>query len=177
MSKEKKCYYHPETTTRISCCECDKPLCTKCIIPTPIGYKCPDCLKEEQKEETETQNSTWFHTIFQSALAGILLGFLWNFIKPYGMFLNWGCAYLIGFAISKSITKYEGFQDKKRFKTAVIVISILSMVYNPISVGLAATELGLFSTIIAFTIYSLSNIINIIALVIGVWAAIRHLKF
>lgn len=178
MTNEKKCYYHKDKTTLISCASCGKPICPICARPAAIGYQCPDCAGEEpEKEKNPIKINDWIHTLIQSALAGILLGFLWNFTKQYGMFLNWGSAYLVGFAIAKSITKYEGFQDKKRFITAVTIIALISMVYNPISIGLTASQFGFLPTLTVFTILAFSNIINIIAITIGVWAAIRHLKF
>lgn len=176
-SNEKKCHYHPEKTTYISCSACGKPICPLCAKPAHIGYQCPDCAEPEEKEGKKESNLSWAHTIIQATLAGVLLGFLWNFIKPFGMFLNWGCAYLVGFAISKSITKYSGFQDKRRFIIAVVLIAILSLVYNPIAIGLNAVHFGLLPTLTVFTFFAFGHIINIIALIIGIWAAIRHLKF
>lgn len=176
MTNEKKCYYHPDKTTYISCSSCGKPICPLCAKPAHIGYQCPDCAEPEKTEKKATQDNL-IHTLIQALLAGILLGFLWNFTKQFGMFLNWGSAYLVGFAITKSITKYAGFQDKKRFITAVVLITLISMVYNPISIGLTAYQFGFLPTLTVFTILAFSNIINIVAITIGIWAAIRHLKF
>lgn len=176
MTNEKKCHYHPEKTTYMSCSACGKPICPVCAKSAPIGYQCPDCAEPEKKQE-KIKKRDWVHTLIQATLAGILVGFLWNFMKQFGMFLNWGSAYLVGFAIAKSITKYAGFQEKRRFIVAVILISLLSLAYNPISFGLTAVDYGFYPTFLVFTFYAFGNIVNIIAITIGVWASIRHLKF
>lgn len=176
MSKDTFCYIHKETPTRISCSACGKFICTKCLIPAAIGYHCPDC-EAPEKKETKISALSWFHTLFQTILAGIVLGFLYNFIKPFGMFMSWGCAYLVGFAIAKTITKNSGFQDRRRFIAIASLITILSIVYNPISLIFTGLEIGFLHAFMLFTIYCISNIINIIAVVIATWAAIRHLKF
>lgn len=176
MSTEKFCYIHKDTPTRISCSACGKPICTKCLIPATIGYHCPDCEAIEQKLNKISALS-WFHTIFQAILAGTVLGFLYNFIKPFGMFLSWGSAYLVGFAIAKTITKNAGFQDKKRFIAITSFIAILSIVYNPIALVFTGLQTGFLHAFVLFTMYSISNIINLISVVIATWAAVRHLKF
>jgi len=176
MSKEKFCYIHKDTPTRISCSACGKPICTKCLIPAAIGYHCPDC-ETPVKKETKISAMSWFHTLFQAILAGIVLGFLYNFVKPFGMFMSWGCAYLVGFAIAKTITKNAGFQKQKRFIAIAAIITILSVVYNPISLIFTSLQIGILHAFMLFTMYCISNIINIIAVIIATWAAIRHLKF
>jgi prepilin signal peptidase PulO-like enzyme (type II secretory pathway) len=157
MSNEKFCYIHTDTPTRISCSACGKPICTKCVIPAAIGYHCPDCETPIEKT-TEISALSWFHTIFQAILAGIVLGFLYNFVKPFGMFISWGSAYLVGFAIAKTITKNSGFQEQKRFIAIASVITILSVVYNPISLIFTSLQIGLVNAFVLFTMYYISNI-------------------
>lgn len=176
MSKEEYCYIHKDTPTRISCSACGKPICTKCLRPAVIGYHCPECDGNPQKSD-KISFFSWFHTIFQTVLAGVLLGFLYNFVKPFGMFISWGCAYLVGFSIAKTITKNAGFQERRRFIAIVSLITIVSVVYNPISVFIAAQDVGFLNAMMLFTMYYIRNIINIVSIVIAVWAAVRHLKF
>ena len=42
------CANHPNTKTNLRCNKCGKPVCTKCIKPTPVGYRCKDCIREHQ---------------------------------------------------------------------------------------------------------------------------------
>lgn len=39
------CYRHPKTETRLSCSECEKPICSACAVQGPVGQKCPDCAR------------------------------------------------------------------------------------------------------------------------------------
>jgi len=36
------CYRHPDRETRLRCRTCDRPICAKCAIQTPVGFRCPD---------------------------------------------------------------------------------------------------------------------------------------
>ncbi len=43
------CFYHPNTETTLRCNRCEKPICTRCAISTPVGYRCKACIKEQQE--------------------------------------------------------------------------------------------------------------------------------
>ncbi|MEZ4590385.1 MAG: hypothetical protein R3D55_04490 [Chloroflexota bacterium] len=42
------CYRHPTRTTSLRCYNCGKPICSSCAIKTPVGYSCPDCIREKE---------------------------------------------------------------------------------------------------------------------------------
>lgn len=43
------CAFHPRRETRLRCNRCDKPICIQCARHTPTGYRCPECIKTQQK--------------------------------------------------------------------------------------------------------------------------------
>ncbi|MCB8946347.1 MAG: hypothetical protein H6658_21595 [Ardenticatenaceae bacterium] len=43
---ELACYRHPNRPTSLRCYTCGKPICTQCAVKTPVGYRCPDCVRE-----------------------------------------------------------------------------------------------------------------------------------
>jgi hypothetical protein len=43
------CANHPQVATRLRCNRCDKPICVKCAVKTPIGYRCRECVRGQQK--------------------------------------------------------------------------------------------------------------------------------
>jgi membrane associated rhomboid family serine protease len=44
------CYRHPDTATGVHCARCERPICTRCMIPAPVGYQCPECVEEARRE-------------------------------------------------------------------------------------------------------------------------------
>lgn len=42
------CYRHPNRATGLRCITCNRPICTKCAQHTPVGYRCPQCIREAQ---------------------------------------------------------------------------------------------------------------------------------
>ena len=43
------CYRHPTRETLIRCNQCDQPICLDCAVSTPTGYRCKQCISEQQK--------------------------------------------------------------------------------------------------------------------------------
>ena len=42
------CYRHPTRQTGLRCYNCHRPICTQCAKRTPVGYLCPQCVREAQ---------------------------------------------------------------------------------------------------------------------------------
>jgi membrane associated rhomboid family serine protease len=42
----RRCYRHPDRETGVSCANCGRPICHECMIPAPVGFRCPECVKE-----------------------------------------------------------------------------------------------------------------------------------
>jgi len=40
---ETTCYRHPSEPTRVRCSNCDRPICTRCMVDSPVGLRCPEC--------------------------------------------------------------------------------------------------------------------------------------
>jgi len=41
------CYRHPDRETGVSCSNCGRPICHECMIPAAVGFRCPECMKEQ----------------------------------------------------------------------------------------------------------------------------------
>lgn len=42
------CANHPNRQTHLRCNRCGKPICSRCAKPTPVGYRCPECIREQE---------------------------------------------------------------------------------------------------------------------------------
>ena len=42
------CVNHPNVETRLRCNRCGAPICPKCAVRTPVGFRCPQCVKAQQ---------------------------------------------------------------------------------------------------------------------------------
>jgi hypothetical protein len=42
------CINHPRTPTSLRCNKCGNPICPKCAVQTPVGFRCKDCIRGQQ---------------------------------------------------------------------------------------------------------------------------------
>ena len=40
------CVNHPKVETRLTCSTCGDPICTRCMVTTAVGQKCPRCARQ-----------------------------------------------------------------------------------------------------------------------------------
>jgi len=78
------CANHPDRETGLRCNRCGKPICSECAVLTPVGYRCKQCVREQQ-QQFETARPLDFVLIAVLAAAGGGLGSL-----LLGIFNLWG---------------------------------------------------------------------------------------
>ena len=66
------CANHPGVETSLRCNKCGKPICAKCAIRMPTGYRCKECVRGQLKI---FDTARWYDYMLGSTVAGIL-GFL-----------------------------------------------------------------------------------------------------
>jgi len=66
------CYRHPDRETGVSCSNCGRPICHECMIPAPVGFRCPECVKEQNTRGTRAKVVTrgQMRSRWDGALAG-----------------------------------------------------------------------------------------------------------
>jgi hypothetical protein len=65
------CANHPNTATSLRCNRCNKPICTKCAVLTPVGYRCRECVRGQQQI---FETVVWYDYIVAGVLAAVLGG-------------------------------------------------------------------------------------------------------
>lgn len=93
---EKFCVNNPTVATGLRCNRCGNPICVKCAVRTPVGYRCKTCVKSQQAVFYTATSSDyivaavitlpfaaigqfigpllWFFVIFAGPLVGGLVG-------------------------------------------------------------------------------------------------------
>lgn len=71
-----RCANHPDRLTHLRCNKCGKPVCAKCVRPTPVGYRCKSCIREH---EDVFYTASVVHYLIAAGIAlplGIVAGFI-----------------------------------------------------------------------------------------------------
>lgn len=92
------CYVHPNRETGLRCNRCERPICAQCAVRTPTGYRCKQCVREQQKV---FDTAAWYdYPIGLGVSAGLSLvaSILLVVISGFLGFLMW----FVSFAIAGS---------------------------------------------------------------------------
>jgi membrane associated rhomboid family serine protease len=55
VSEVQHCYRHPDRETLLSCSQCERPICTACMSPAPVGIRCPECAGKTRSGSDQAQ--------------------------------------------------------------------------------------------------------------------------
>lgn len=109
----KPCYRHANRTTALHCSNCERPICTECMIAAPVGSKCPECgtLPRTALAKVPLKN------IARATGAGIVLAMFLGFIaiqfSQMFTFFSLVIAYLAGMAVADGVRRASGgYRDK-----------------------------------------------------------------
>jgi hypothetical protein len=80
------CYVHPTRETALRCNNCDRPICAACAVRTPIGYRCRECVKGQQKVFDTSEWYDYVTGFIVAALLSTVASFLVTFIGRIGFF-------------------------------------------------------------------------------------------
>jgi len=78
------CANHPQTETSLRCNKCNKLICTRCAVLTPVGYRCRECVRGQQQV---FETAVWYDYITAPVAAAILGGILGALLLVLGWFV------------------------------------------------------------------------------------------
>ena len=93
------CANHPNTETTLRCSRCEKPICAKCAVLTPTGYRCKECVRGQQK----VFNTALWYDYLSAFIIGSLLSYLGSRIVPALGFFTIFIAPIAGVIIAEVI--------------------------------------------------------------------------
>jgi len=133
------CYNHPDHETSLRCNRCNRPICTQCAVLTPIGYRCKECVRGQQKVFETAQNLDYPVAFI---IAGIL-SFLGSLIASVMGFFTIFLAPIAGVVVAEAVRlAIRRRRSKRLFQLATLGAALGSL--PPLLITLAGLLLGGF---------------------------------
>ncbi|HET7009760.1 MAG TPA: hypothetical protein VFI11_03205 [Anaerolineales bacterium] len=104
------CANHPSVETTLRCNRCEKPICSKCAVQTPVGYRCRECVRGQQAvfETAKTRDYPVAAVVaaIGTAIGAAVLGVLgfWGFLVA--PIVGGGLAEGIRWAVGRRRSRY-----------------------------------------------------------------------
>ena len=122
------CYRHPDVETGLRCNRCGKPICPKCARRTPVGFRCPDCIREQEDKYYSGGNLDYVVaaviafplSLIAAALFTFILGGFGFFIILITLFAAPAVAGFIAEAVRWGVGR-----RRSRYLRHVVVISLI----------------------------------------------------
>ena len=138
------CYVHPDRETMLRCNNCERPICAKCAILTPTGYRCRECVRGQQKIFETAQTADF---ILAPIVAGGL-SLLGSFVVPLLGFFTIFLAPLAGTAIAEIISRVTNRRRSKNLFYLIagaVALGALPLLFITLFSSLAALRFGGFN--------------------------------
>jgi len=170
------CVNHPQTETLLTCIKCGKPYCVKCLVRTPVGFRCKSCLNVQQAGYyTATTLDYAIVAIVGLIAAGIgsaiamLLGGFWLIMFLYAPFAGG----LIAEAMRVAIQKRRGKWIAWVAAGATVLGSILGAGALPLFAALTTGRFALALLALPATLFNLGFLIYLVLAMSTVFARLR----
>jgi hypothetical protein len=142
------CANHPNVETMLRCNRCGKPICTRCAVQTPVGYRCKQCVGQQQ--------AVFYTGGVGDSIIGGVIGLVLGSVTSYLMTLlgGWFFALILGPTVGIGIAEVVRLVVRKRRSRylwlavggGIVVGSLPALLLGLASLG-ALLTLGLFAVL------------------------------
>ena len=102
------CANHPTVATQLRCNRCSKAICSKCAVRTPVGYRCRECVREQQQVFETASTIDYVIAFAVSGMAGFLAAALLALVLgaiPFGGLLGLFVAPAVGGGVAEIVRR------------------------------------------------------------------------
>ncbi|MCA9929041.1 MAG: hypothetical protein KC419_11205 [Anaerolineales bacterium] len=120
------CYRHPDRETALRCYNCNKPICSQCAVKTPVGYICPDCIREKEDIFFNSKPTDYVIAPLIALPLSLLAGYLVTFLGGgfFGYIIVFFAGGLIGGFIGRIAKRAVGHR-RGRYLPHVIGATVI----------------------------------------------------
>jgi hypothetical protein len=118
------CATHPTVATQLRCNRCGKAICSKCAVRTPVGYRCRECVREQQQVFETASTIDYVIAFVISAVASLFAVWLLAFIGLFGLFV----APAVGVGVAEVVRRAVRGHRSRHLPTAAVAGAALGAV-------------------------------------------------
>jgi hypothetical protein len=139
-----ECSFHRGVETEVRCTECERYVCPKDMVETPVGYKCPICARPARSQYVVVKPGQLLRASIVGGAVGIFGGVVLAFVPILGIFSG----LLWGLATAEATRRASGGHRE----WAVGIVAIAAIVLGGFAGALLTGRLNAFAIIIAIVV-------------------------
>lgn len=123
-----RCAAHPNTDTRLQCSQCERPICPKCMIACPVGYKCQACVNKTESHVLRVSPTQYAVAVGLGIVTGAAA--CWA-TATFAMGWSWMSlllCYALGLLSGKAIQRASGNKLSRRLALVMLASVALGLV-------------------------------------------------
>jgi hypothetical protein len=114
------CARHPSRETSLRCGKCERYICPRCAVQTPVGYRCADCAQLRRLPQYDVRGAL----LVRSFAAGLAVSALAWLVISYVLFLAFFLSFLVGAAVGEVMSRLS----KRRSNLLLEAAAVLAVV-------------------------------------------------
>jgi hypothetical protein len=130
-----RCYRHPDRETYVRCGRCDQPICPRCAMQGPVGFRCRQCGRPARDPLTAIPPAQLAIGFGVAALGGVVVALLTGGgFGFFGLLIAW----FAGGIVADAVIRFVGFKRGPR---------MMAMLFGGLAAGALvafAVQLGPF---------------------------------
>jgi hypothetical protein len=133
------CTVHPSIETSLHCNRCGRPMCTRCAVRTPVGYRCKDCVRAQQDNFFNAQSLDYLIAGGVSLMLSVIFAGILSVIGFFfllSLFISPAAGGVIGTAVWRLTGKRRGRYTALIVGGGVVLGALPFLLANPIAVGI-----------------------------------------
>jgi len=126
------CYRHPNTETSLRCNRCNRPICAKCAVRTPVGFRCPDCVHQQQSKFYTGGGLDYIIAVVVALPLSLVAAAIFTFIIAKIGFFSWIISFIAapatGGIIAEAVRRAVGRRRSRHLSTVVAACLVLGVI-------------------------------------------------
>jgi hypothetical protein len=139
-----ECSFHPGVETEVRCAECDRYICPKDMVETPVGYKCKVCARPARSQLVVVKPGQLLRASLVGGAVGIFGGVALAFVPLFGIFSG----FIWGTATAEATRRASGGHRE----WAVGIVAVVAIVVGMFAGALVTGRLNAFAAIVAIVV-------------------------
>jgi hypothetical protein len=139
------CANHPSVPTSLRCSRCGKPICARCRVATPVGYRCYECADVQSVPTYAVDTNYYVKALAVGVGAAAGIGVLWGLFPGF----DFWAALIMGIVVGEAVSWAANMKRGPGLQMVGVVAVALGIVVSRLVLQVVLSNAGLYGLLAA----------------------------